>query len=200
MKTSMNPARKIRVLANITLDGVIQAPGGPEEDRAGGFQHGGWAMPYFDAALAEAVAEAQGERFDLLFGRRTYDVFAGHWPNVKADPIADGINAATKYVATHRPDSLAWGPVHALGDDVLESVRQVKGTAGPDLVVWGSTTLTTRLFEQGLVDELVLFAYPVVIGSGVRLFGGGLAPRALELVRSRATPSQVLVNRYRVAR
>jgi len=114
--------RKIRIIEQVSLDGVIQAPGGGDE---GGddYAHGGWAMLYADTAIVEAIVAAQGRSFDLLLGRRTYDIFAGYWPKVENDPIADGLNAATKYVATHRPDSLGWGPVEALGADIMEGVR-----------------------------------------------------------------------------
>ena len=115
--------REIRIIANISLDGVTQAPGGPDEDRDGDFEHAGWAMPYFDPAMAEAIAAAQGKSFDLLLGRRTYDIFSGYWPKVENDPIADGLNAAAKYVATHRPDSLAWGPAEGLGSDIVVGIR-----------------------------------------------------------------------------
>lgn len=191
--------RNIRIIANITLDGVIQAPGGPDEDNDNNFKHGGWAMPYYDSAMAEAIAAAQGEHFDLLLGRRTYDVFAGYWPNAGNDPIGDGLNAATKYVATHRPDSLGWGPVEDLGADVVEGVRRVKAMDGPDLIIWGSTMLTTVLFEQELVDEVLLLAYPVLLGSGKRLFSGASAPRGLTLVNTKAAASGVLMNTYRLA-
>ena len=154
--------RKIRIIGQISLDGVIQAPGGRHED--GDYAHGGWAMPYFDTAMGEAFAAAQGRSFDLLLGRRTYDIFAGYWPKVENDPIADGLNAATKYVATHRPDSLGWGPVEDLGADIMEGVRGVKSKDGPDLIVWGSSTLTPVLLEQGLVDEVLLLVYPVLLG------------------------------------
>src|SRR5205823_10976207 len=130
--------REIKIIEQISLDGVIQAPGGRAED--GDYAHGGWAMPYFDTAIEEAIVAAQGRNFDLLLGRRTYDIFAGYWPEVENDPIADGLNAATKYVATHRPDSLGWGPVEDLGADIMEGVRRVKSKDGPDLIVWGSST------------------------------------------------------------
>src|SRR6059058_5938624 len=127
--------KKLRIIEHISLDGVIQAPGGRGE---GGddYAHGGWTAPYRTAAAREAVAEAQGKSFDLLLGRRTYDIFAGYWPKAEHGPIADGLNAATKYVATHRPNSLGWGPVEHLGADIMEGVRGVKSKDGPDLIVW----------------------------------------------------------------
>ena len=187
--------RKIRIIEQISLDGVIQAPGGRDED--GDYAHGGWAMPYFDTAMGEAIAAAQGRSFDLLLGRRTYDIFAGYWPKVENDPIADGLNAATKYVATHRPDSLGWGPVEDLGADIMEGVRGVKSKDGPDLIVWGSSTLTPVLLEQGLVDEVLLLVYPVLLGRGKRFFSDSADPRELALVSTKAGSSGVLLNTYR---
>src|SRR5438046_8157293 len=156
--------RKIRIIEQISLDGVIQAPGGRYED--GDYAHGGWAMPYFDTAIGEAIATAQGRSFDLLLGRRTYDIFAGYWPKVGKGPIADGLNAATKYVATHRPDALGWGPVEDLGADIIQGVRGVKSKDGPDLIVWGSSTLTSVLLEQALIDAVLLLVCPVLLGRG----------------------------------
>ena len=187
--------RKIRIIEHISLDGVIQAPGGRNED--GDYAHGGWMAPYRTAAGAEAVAEAQGRSFDLLLGRRTYDIFAGYWPKAGKSPIADGLNAATKYVATHRPDSLGWGPVEHLGADIVQGVRRVKSKDGPDLIVWGSSTLTSVLLEQGLVDEVLLLVYPVLLGRGKRFFSDSVDPRELALVSRKATPTGVLINTYR---
>ena len=189
--------RKIRIIEHISLDGVIQAPGGPNED--GDYAHGGWSAPYANPAGGEAIVEAQGKSFDLLLGRRTYDIWAGFWPKVKNGPIADGLNAATKYVATHRPDSLGWGPVEDLGADIVEGVRRVKSKDGPDLIVWGSSTLTSVLLEQGLVDEVVLIVYPVLLGRGKRFFSDRTPPRELALVSTKATSTGVLINTYRPA-
>lgn len=188
--------RMIRIAEHISLDGVIQ-PGGPNEDSD--YSHGGWTAPYRTPAGAEAVAEAQGKGFDLLLGRRTYDLWAGFWPKVKGGPFADTLNGATKYVATHRPDSLAWGPVGDLGADVMEGVRRLKSQDGPDLVVCGSATLTSVLLEQGLVDEVVLVVYPVLLGRGKRCFSDSADPREFALVSSKATPSGVLINTYRTS-
>ena len=190
--------RKVRIIANVSLDGVTQAPGGPDEDRDGGFEHGGWAMPFYDQAMSAAIAAAQGQRFDLLMARRTYDVFAAFWPTVTNDPIADGLNAATKYVATHRPDSLEWGPVEHLGGDIVAGVRRVKSQNGPDLIAWGGSTLTPVLLEHGLADEIVQLVYPVWLGSGKRFFPGSSQPRELSLVETKPTNSGVLINTYRM--
>ena len=187
--------RRIRIIEHISLDGVIQAPGGRDED--GDYAHGGWTVPYRSAAGGKAVAEAQGSSFDLLLGRRTYDIFAGYWPKAGNSPIANGLNAATKHVATHRPESLGWGPAKDLGADIIESVRGIKSKDGPDLIVWGSSTLTSVLLEHGLVDEVVLLVYPVLLGRGKRFFSDTADPRELAFISTKATPSGVLINTYR---
>ena len=181
--------RKIRIFEHISLDGVIEH----DEDYA----YGGWTVPYRSPAGLEAVLEAQGRSFDLLLGRRTYDIWAGFWPKAGNSPMADSLNAATKYVATHRPDSLGWGPVNDLGADILEGVRGIKSEDGPDLIVWGSSTLTSVLLGQGLVDEVVLIVYPVLLGRGKRFFSDSADPRELAFVSTKATSSGVLINTYR---
>jgi dihydrofolate reductase len=187
--------RKIRIIEQISLDGVIQAPGGRNED--GDYAHGGFAMLFLDTAIMEAIIAAQGRSFDLLLGRRTYDIWAGYWPKAESGPIADGLNAATKYVATHRPDSLGWGPVEDLGADIMEGVRGVKPKDGPDLIVWGSSTLTSVLLEQGLVDEVLLLVCPVLLGRGKRFFSDTAEQRELALVSTKAAATDVLMNTYR---
>jgi dihydrofolate reductase len=186
--------RKIRIMEHISLDGVIQPEGDDE------FANGGWSTPFRSPAGAAALAAVQGTGFDLLLGRRTYDLWSGYWPKVKGGPFADGLNAATKYVATHRPDGLTWGPVGNLGADVIEGIRGVKSKEGPDLLVWGSSTLTSVLLEQGLVDEVVLIVYPVVLGRGKRCFSESAGPRELALVSTQSTPTGVLLNTYRHVR
>jgi dihydrofolate reductase len=148
--------RRIRIFAHISLDGVI-SPGGPDEDSD--HLHGGWTAPYRTTAGVAAVAGAQGTGFDLPMGRRTYDRWSSFWPKAPISPIADSLNAATKFVATRRPESLEWGLVGDLGADVLEGIRRITSDDGPDLIVCGSTTVTSVLFEQGLVNELVLHAH-----------------------------------------
>ena len=187
--------RKLRILEHISLDGVIE-PGGRGED-GDRHAHGGWTAPYRSPAGLEAVVEAHGRSFDLLLGRRTYDLWAGFWPKAGNNPLADSLNAATKYVATHRPDSLGWGPVGDLGEDIVAGVRGVKSKDGPDLVLWGSSTLTSVLLGQGLVDELVLIVYPVLLDRGKRFFSDRADPRELALVSTKATPTGVLINAYR---
>jgi dihydrofolate reductase len=187
--------RKIRIFEHISLDGVIQ-PGGRGE-YSDDYAHGGWTAAYRSPAGLEAVLEAQGRSFDLLLGRRTYDLWASFWPKAGNGPMADSLNAATKYVATHRPDSLGWGPVKDLGADIIESVRGIKAKDGPDLIVWGSSTLTSALLGQGLVDEVVLLVYPVLLGRGKRFFSDTADPRELAFVTTKTTPTGVLINTYR---
>ncbi|MBK7406007.1 MAG: dihydrofolate reductase family protein [Phycisphaerales bacterium] len=188
--------RKVNIIEHISLDGVIQAPGGPKEDEDGGYKHGGWAVPHFDPVLGEAIDAVQGTGFDLLLGRRTYDIFAGYWPKIQNSPMADQLNAARKYVATHRPESLEWGPVEDLGADIVESLRRIRSKDGPDLIVWGSSTLTPVLLEHGLADSVLLLVFPVLLGKGKRFFSDDVAPRELALVSTKAASSGVLINAY----
>ena len=183
--------RRIKVFAYVSLDGVMQPPGDDE------YANGGWMVPYRSEAGAEAVAEAQGASYDLLIGRKTYDLFAGIWPKAKGGPFVDALNAATKFVATHRPASLAWGPAEAVGPVVAADVRRIQSTAGPDLVVIGSTTITPVLFDQGLVDEVVQVVYPTLLGRGKRFFSDRIQPREFTLVNTKATPTSVLIHTYR---
>lgn len=183
--------RNIRIIEHISLDGVIQ------HDDEGGFVYGNWTTPYRTPAGLTTLVEAYGSRFDLLLGRRTYDAWAGFWPTAGDGPMANGLNAATKYVATHRPDGLAWGPVQALGADFVASIRRVQATDGPDLIVCGSSTLTSLLLDQGLIDEVLLLVYPVLLGQGKRFFSDRVTPRALAFVSSQVTATGVLINAYR---
>jgi dihydrofolate reductase len=185
--------RKVRIFEHISLDGVIQHGG----DDDGDFPYGEWTAPYRSPAGAAAVAEAQGERFDFLLGRRTYDMWSSFWPKVTGGPFADAINAATKYVATHRPDGLEWGPVETLGADIVDGVRQVKSTDGPDLIVSGSSTLTPVLLDHELVDDVVLMVYPVLLGRGKRVISDCVDAHKLAFVSTKATPTGVLINTYR---
>src|SRR5215472_9847126 len=160
--------RKIKIMEHITLDGVFQAPGGPDED--GDYPYGGWAGPHADPDGGEAIVAGQGETFDLLLGRRTYDIFSGSWPKAPKSPMADRLNAATKYVVTHRPESLHWGPFESVGPDMVDGVRRIRAKDGANLILWGSSTLTSALLEHGLADEVNLLVYPVLLGKGKRFF------------------------------
>lgn len=187
--------RKVRIFEHISLDGVIQHSGERNED--GDFPYAEWTTPFRSPAGAQAVAEAQGKSFAFLLGRRTYDIWSSFWPKITGGPFADAMNAATKYVVTHRPDGLEWGPVEALGGDLVEGVRRLRSEDGPDLIVSGSSTLTPVLLDQGLVDEVVLMVYPVLLGRGKRLFSDRVGARELALVSTKATPTGVLINTYR---
>jgi dihydrofolate reductase len=190
--------RRLTILEYISLDGVVQAPGGPDEDRDGGFAHGGWSAPFDDPVLDDTISAVHGAPFDLVLGRRTYDIWSAHWPNA-AGPLAEGMNAATKFVTTHRPGSLAWGPAQGLGPDIKASVRQLKAGPGPDLLLWGSSAVTPTLLEHSLADEIVLIVIPVLLGSGKRFFAEGTAPRSLNLIRTRTGSTGVTVNTYQPA-
>lgn len=194
--------RKVVVAAFVSLDGVMQAPGGPEEDTSGGFSHGGWTVPYWDEPLGAVMGELFASPFDLLLGRRTYDIFAGHWPRVTDGPdkgIADLFNSVAKHVATHRPESLTWQNSHALGPDIAAAVRRLKDGDGPTLLVQGSSELIQILLAADLVDEFRLLVFPLVLGRGKRLFGNGTLPAAFRLNSSSASPGGVLVATYRPA-
>ena len=186
--------RKLRIIEHITLDGVIQ-----HSDDDGDFAYSDWTGPYRTPAGRDALLEAQGENFDLLLGRRTYDIWSGFWPKAPSNPMSDALNAATKYIATHRPESLAWGPFESLGPDIVEDIRQLKLHDGPDLIVWGSSTLTSTLLEHGLADEVLLFVYPVLLGKGKRFFAEGTPPRAFELASTKALSSGIVINAYKAA-
>ncbi|CAN7322440.1 dihydrofolate reductase family protein [Rhizobium sp. LjRoot258] len=190
--------RKIITGAFASLDGVMQAPGGPHEDPIGGFKYGGWAAPYFDEAMGQAVGEMFANPFDLLLGRKTYDIFAAHWPYVAADdPIGPLFDRITKYVATRNPDlKLSWQNSQVLGADVVGVLKGLKSSDGPDLLTQGSTDFLQTLFQNDLVDELHISFFPVVLGKGKRLFGDGACPGALKLISSKVSGSGVTVNKY----
>jgi dihydrofolate reductase len=186
--------RTLKIIEHISLDGVIQTS---NED--GDFPHGDWTAPYRTPAGRDEVLAAQGEIFDLLLGRRTYDMWSTYWPKAPSSPLADGLNAATKYVATHRPESLEWGPFESTGPDIVEGVRRIKSQDGPDLILWGSSTLTSTLLEHGLADEVVLIVYPVLLGAGKRFFAEGTPPCSFELVSTKAMPSGIILTTYKIA-
>ena len=191
--------RKVYGATMVSLDGVMQAPGGPEEDTSGGFEYGGWTVPYVDDAGMAALSAAMGNRYDLLLGRRTYEIFAAYWPFRGDDsPIAEAFNACTKYVATSADDeSLTWQNSVALRGDVPAAIKELKQQDGPDLLVQGSGVLYQALFRNDLLDELTLLVFPVALGGGRRLFDVGTVPAAFELTSSTTTPTGVMVGTYR---
>lgn len=191
--------RKLIVAAFISLDGVMQAPGGPQEDTSGGFAHGGWVWPH--AGESDEVMGGVFERpFELLLGRRTWDIFAAYWPHVAEGAphrgIADKFNGTAKHVATHHPGTLDWQHSHTLGTDVTAAVRKLKRNDGPDLVTQGSSDLVQQLLATDLVDELRLLVYPILLGRGKRLLDDRSQAAAFRLEQSKATSKGVLVNRY----
>ena len=186
--------RQLKIFEHISLDGVIQHSA-DEND----FPYSDWTAPYRTDAGREALLAAYGGRYGLVLGRRTYDIWSGFWPKAPSGPMADSINAATKYVATHRPQSLAWGPVEGIGPNIVEDLRRIKSHDGPDIILSGSSTLTSTLLEHGLADEIWLIVYPVLLGKGKRVFADGTPPRAFELASTKALPSGVIVNRYTFA-
>jgi dihydrofolate reductase len=187
--------RKIIAITQVSVDGVMQAPGDSEEDRRSGFTHGGWAMPFVDDALN--IVETAGE-YDMLLGRRTYVIFAAYWP-YQDNLIAKAFNKATKYVVTRTLAHLDWKKSQRIDGDVVEEVRLLKASRGPELHIWGSSELLQTLIAADLVDEYRIAVFPVVLGEGKRLFENGVPPRRLALVDTRSTPSGVLVNTYHLA-
>jgi dihydrofolate reductase len=191
--------RKLKIMEHISLDGVIEA--------GRGFVYGDWSGPYRTPEGLALVLEMYGERFDVLLGRKTYENFSRFWPNVQAEgpqsEMAGRLNAATKYVVTHRPESLEWGPFEAVGAsvdlDFVDAVRAIKARQGPDLVLAGSSSLTSALLEQELADEMVLMVNPVLLGTGKRLFAEGTPPRAFTLDSTHAMPSGIVVQSYKAA-
>ena len=186
--------RTLKIIEHISLDGVIQ-----HSADDGDFPYSDWTAPYRTPAGRDLVMAAHGERFDLLLGRRTYDIWSGFWPKAPSNPIGDRLNAATKYVVTHRPGSLEWGPFEGLGPDIVDDIRRIKSQDGPGLVLSGSSTLTSTVLEHGLADEVVLIVSPVLLGTGKRLVAEGTPARSFELVSTQATPSGVILSTYRVA-
>ena len=186
--------RNITVLEHISLDGVIQSPGGPDEDPSGGFVHGGWIAPFADPVLGTALRKQMNKPFDLLLGRKTYDIWAPYWP--KHADVWPGVNTATKYVASNTRTSLAWQPSVILSGDIAGKVAEIKQQHGPDLQVWGSGDLLQTLIKHDLVDSFWLMIYPLTLGAGKRLFAGGTIPAAFKVTEGDVTPNGVLVVNY----
>jgi len=190
--------RNLVVLSFITLDGVMQAPGGPEEDPTGGFKHGGWVAGCFDEFLGKVMFGQMSKPFDLLLGRKTYEIFAAHWPYVKTegDPIAAGINKAKKYVASKTLTKLDWSNSELIKGDIAKEVEKLKEQDGPQIQIHGSGGLIQTLLKHDLVDELWLKIFPITLGKGKRLFAEGTIPVGFKLLESGISPSGVIVARY----
>lgn len=186
--------RNLIVLEHISLDGVIQAPGGPAEDTSGGFAHGGWIAPYSDPVLSARLRRQMNSSFDLLLGRKTFDIWAPYWPH--HGDIWPNANAATKYVASNSVSTSDWQPCVFLSGDVAGKVAEIKQQSGPDLHVWGSSNLLQTLLKHDLVDAFWLMIYPLTLGNGKRLFGDGTLPRTFQVTESTVTPGGVIVVNY----
>lgn len=186
--------RKVIVIEFMTLDGVIQAGGGPDEDTSGGFAFGEWEVPYGDEVVGGAIRKQMGMNFDLLLGRRTFDIWAPYWP--KHGDIWPGANSATKYVASNTLTSSDWQPTVFLGGDLANKVRNLKGQPGPDLHVYGSANLVQTLMKHDLVDEFWLKIYPLTLGSGKRLFVEGTIPAAFKVTESKISPNGIIMVNY----
>ena len=191
--------KKLIVLSFITLDGVMQAPGGPQEDTSGGFKHGGWAFPYFDEFMGNVMDQQMSRPFDLLLGRKTYDIFASYWPNHHDtnDPVSSSLNSATKYVVSHSPERLTWNNTTAITGDVLNAIDTLKKKSGPDLHVHGSSNLIQTLLRHDLADEFWLKIFPITLGQGKRLFEGGAMPAAFSVSELQTSPRGVIVATYK---
>ena len=190
--------RKLIVLSFISLDGVMQAPGGPEEDPTGGFKHGGWVFGYFDDFLLKVMVKQMSKPFDLLLGRKTYEIFAAYWPYVNADqnPFAAKLNNAKKYVASKTLTKLDWNNSELINGDVPEGIKRIKEQDGPEIQVHGSSNLVQTLLKHDLVDELWLKIFPVTLGGGKRLFAEGTISSGFKLLESGISPSGVIIANY----
>ena len=186
--------RRIIVLEHISLDGVIQAPGGPDEDTSGGFAYGGWIAPYSDAILGKALRRQMNMPFDLLLGRKTFEIWAPYWP--QHAEVWPGVNTATKYVASNTRTDSQWQPSVFLNGDVADQVAKIKQQPGPDLNVWGSGNLLQTLIKHDLVDTFWLMIYPITLGSGKRLFANGTIPAAFKLTECQIGSNGVMVVSY----
>ena len=189
--------RELVVTAFLTLDGVMQAPGGPEEDPSGDFTLGGWSVTYWDATMEKAMDEAMQSLYDLVLGRKTYEIFAAHWPFAGEDPMAHKLNNATKYVASHTLERADWANTKLVAGDIPTEIARLKNGDGPELQVQGSWDLIQTLLTANLVDEFRLWIFPVVVGPGKRLFGEGTVPAGLTLVDSKVTTTGVVIATYR---
>jgi dihydrofolate reductase len=189
--------RKVIVLTFVTLDGVMQAPGGPKEDDSGDFKYGGWAVPYFDEALGQVMEEQMGHPFDLLLGRKTFEIFASYWPHHPEEGAS--INNAKKYVASNTLTQHEWQNTHFLNGDIVAEIKKLKQQDGPELQVHGSANFIQTLLAHDLVDEFWLKIFPMTLGTGKRLFDRGTLPAAYHLVESKVTPSGVICAKFQRA-
>ncbi|MDQ3985919.1 MAG: dihydrofolate reductase family protein [Actinomycetota bacterium] len=188
--------RKLIVNTFLTLDGVMQAPGGPEEDPTGGFDHGGWSVNYWDEQMGQIMGEYMSRPFDLVLGRKTYEIFAAHWPHVADDPAAKALNDATKFVASRTLRSLDWSNSVLIEGDVGQGIAELKQQEGPELQVHGSANLIQTLLRHNLIDEYRLWTFPLVVGPGKRLFSDGTIPAGVKLIDSKVSTTGVVIATY----
>jgi dihydrofolate reductase len=192
--------RKVITATFVTLDGVMQAPGGPEEDKTDGFKYGGWQYGYGDPVQDEFLGHLMGQPFELLLGRKTYDIFAAYWPTAKTDnEVAVPFNATKKYVVSHTPKELTWQNSTLVTGDIVAELKKLKEMDAPDLHVWGSGNLIQTLLNNDLVDRMHILTYPLVIGSGKRLFEAGTKPRGFKMTDSKISTNGVVIATYEPA-
>ena len=191
--------RKIIITTFVTLDGVMQAPGGPEEDPTGDFKYGGWSFHYWDDSMGKVMDEFISKPFELLLGRKTYDIFAAHWPHVKNEPIADKFNSTKKYVVSNSLEKTNWNNSFIVNDNVIEKIKDLKKENGPELQVHGSSNFIQTLIKNNLVDEYHVWTFPITVGNGKRLFGDGTIPINLKLIKSKTSSTGVIMSVYEPA-
>jgi dihydrofolate reductase len=191
--------RKILITTFVTLDGVMQAPGGPEEDPTGDFKYGGWSFHYWDDSMGTVMDEFISKPFELLLGRKTYDIFAAHWPHVKNEPIADKFNSTKKYVVSNSLEKTNWNNSFIVNDNVIEKIKDLKKENGPELQVHGSSNFIQTLIKNNLVDEYHVWTFPITVGNGKRLFGDGTIPINLKLIKSKTSSTGVIMSVYEPA-
>jgi dihydrofolate reductase len=189
--------RKLCVNSFVTLDGVMQAPGGPEEDPSGGFKYGGWSVNYWDNVMGQIMGGFMSMPFDLVLGRKTYEIFAAHWPYSKEEPAATILNSAKKYVASKNLKKVDWNNSTLLKGDVVQEINKLKDQNGPDIQVHGSSNLIQTLLKNNLVDEIQIWTFPVTVGKGKRLFGDGTIPADFKLLESRISETGVIISTYK---
>ena len=191
--------RKIITTTFVTMDGVMQAPGGPKEDTSGGFAQGGWSVNYWDESMGSTMGAFMDTPFELLLGKRTYDIFAAHWPQSKEEPVASKFNSTRKYVVSHRPAELSWRNSTLITGDVPAEMKKLKAQNGSDLWVHGSGNLIQTLLKNHLIDRMHVWVFPVTVGGGKRLFGEGTAPDGFKLADSKIATTGVIIATYEPA-
>lgn len=188
--------RKLIINTFVTLDGIMQAPGGPEEDPSDGFKYGGWSVNYWDDMMGQIMADSMAEPFDLLLGRKTYEIFAAHWPNIKDDPAADKLNNIKKYVVSLKLNKAEWNNSILIKSNVVREIMKLKDENGPEIQVHGSGNLIQTLIKENLIDEFRLWIFPVLLGNGKKLFGEGTNARNLKLVDTKSSTTGVMISTY----